>query len=36
MLMKAIIESNNIDNQYKIRIPKYHKLRGVAEASSYD
>lgn len=36
MLMKAIIESNNIDNQYKIRIPKYHKLKGVAGASSYD
>lgn len=26
MIIKAIIESNSIDNQYRVRIPKYHKL----------
>lgn len=36
MITKAIIESTNINNQYKIRIPKYHKLSGVTEASSYE
>ena len=31
--MKAIIESNSLDNQYRVRIPKYHKLRGVSTAT---
>lgn len=33
MLTKAIIQSDMINNQYKIRIPKYHKLDGVANST---
>lgn len=33
MLIKAFIESNEINNQYKIRIPKYHKLSGTPGAT---
>lgn len=35
MITKAIIESQQIDNQYKIRIPKFHKLSGVVDATPY-
>lgn len=36
MITKAIIESNQVDNQYKIRIPKYHKLQGIATSTTTD
>ena len=33
MILKAIIESTNLDNQYRIRIPKYHQIDGVSTAT---
>ena len=36
MITKAIIESDQINNQYRIRIPKYHKLQGVSTSTPTD